>query len=240
MSQSYANQQQQQFTQPIIGLQANAPSTGVGGFLNVPGAAGGSRVESGASSKEGSVINMKIDVTAAHLAMGGTPDNNVANNVNLQSQEATQSQQEQQQQGLMQPVQSYDPSQFQTGYDPTSIAGQQQPNSGGELQTQPQFQAGISDHTGYGGQFVASTVASSNAAPSGDYNTTQAQVQQQGQGDQPYYGVAVSHAQQQSDQVMMTQVVAGTGAGPQPQQEQEVVDGNAASAGGGEIRVQMA
>ena len=33
--------------------------------------------------KEGSVINMKIDVTAAHLAMGGAPDNNVANDVNL-------------------------------------------------------------------------------------------------------------------------------------------------------------
>ena len=84
-------------------------------------------------------------------------------------------------------------------------------------------------------------IASSNPAPSGDYNTAQAQVQQQGQGDQPYYGVAVSHAQQQSDQVMMTQVVAGTGAGPQPQQEQEVVGGNAASAGaGGETGVQMA
>ena len=82
----------------------------------------------------------------------------------------------------MQPVQSYDPSQFQTGYDPTSMASEQQPNSGGKLQTQPQFQAGSSDHTGYGGQFVVSTVANSNPAPSGDYNTAQAQVQQQGQG----------------------------------------------------------
>ncbi len=56
-------------------------------------------------------------------------------------------------------MQTYDPSQFQTGYDPnltTYMATQQQLNSGAELQTQPQFQVGTSD-TGYGGQFGAST-----------------------------------------------------------------------------------
>lgn len=250
VSQSYANQQQQQFTLPIIGLQANAPSTSVGGFLNVPGAAGGSRVESGASSKEGSVINMKIDVTAAHLAMGDAPGNNVvANDVNVQGQEPIQSQQDQQQQGLMQPMQSYNPTKFQAGYDPnlaSSMTTQQQPNGGSELQTQPQFQAGTSD-TGYGGQFGASgethtvgqasstaVVASSSHPPPGDYNVAaQAQVQQ---GDQPYYGVAGLHAQHQQQPgqaMMMTQVVAAGG----PQQEQHeqelVVEGNAASAGGG-------
>ena len=230
VSQSY--QQQHQFTQPIIGLQANAPSTtGMGGFLNVPGTAGGSRVESGASSKEGSVINMRIDVTAAHLAMGGAPINNAANDVNLQSQEV--SQQHESQQSLMQPVQTYDPSQFQTGYDQnltTSMATQQQLNS----QTQPQFQPGTSD-TGYGGQFGASTdlhtvgqvsssTASSSIPPGGDYNAMQTQVQQQGG---QLYG-----AVQQPDQVTMTQVATGS-------QQQELVDGNAASAGGGDPGVQM-
>ena len=256
VSQSYANQQQHQFTQPIIGLQANAPaSTGMGGFLNVPGAAGGSRVESGASSKEGSVINMKIDVTTAHLAMEGAPGNNVANEINVQRQEAIQSQQEQQQQGgLMQqpPVQSYDPSQFQAGYDPnlaSTMANQQPPSSGGQLQTQPpQFHAGTSD-TGYGGgqfgalselhttagQISSTTVASSNPPPPpGDYNIAQAQVQQ---GGQPYYGMAVpSHAQQPDQVTMMTQVPA---AGHQQQQEEEPVEGNAASAGGGDTGAQM-
>ena len=230
VSQSYGTQQ---LTQPIIGLQANAPSTSMGGFLNVPGAAGGSRVESGASSKEGSVINMKIDVTAAHLAMGGAPINDVASDVNLQSQEAIQPvrQQHESQQGLMQPMQTYDPSQFRIGYDSnltTYMATQQQLNGGTELQTQPQFQVGTSD-TGYGGQFggstefhtagqVSSSTATSNIPPGG-YNIVQAQVQQGGQ----LYG-AVQHP----EQVMMTQVATGS-----QQQPQELVDGNAASAGGG-------
>ena len=196
VSQSYATQQQQSTQQPIIGLQANTTSTGMGGFLNVPGT-GGSRVESGASSKEGSVINMKIDVTTAHLAMGGAPTNNAADDINVQSQEASQpvmTQQEQQQesqQGLMQPLQTYDPAHFPTGYDPslaTSMAAQQQLNSGIELQGQPQFQIGTSD-TGYG-QFGASAISSehtdgqvvstsgtSSENPSGSYNM-QAQVHQ--------------------------------------------------------------
>ena len=115
------------------------------------------------------------------------------------------------------------------------MATKQQPNSGGELQTQPQFQAGTSD-TGYGGKFGASTelhtvgqvpssVPSSNL-PLGDYNVMQAQVQQ---GGQPYGMV-----QEQPDQmVMMTQVATG------PQQQQELVEGNAASAGGGQTGAQM-
>jgi hypothetical protein len=249
VSQSYANQQQHQFTQPIIGLQANAPapSTGMGGFLSVPGAAGGSRVESGASSKEGSVINMKIDATTAHLAVDGAPGNGVANEINVQSQEAIQSQQELQQEGgLMQqpPVQSYDPSQFPAGYDPnlvSSMASQQFPPNSGSAQ--PQFYTGTSD-TGHVGQFgvsselhtvgqVSSTaVVTTNPPLPGDYNIAQAQVQLQ-QGNQPYYGVAVSHGQQQQqpDQVtMMTQVQASG-----HQQEQETVEENAASAGGAQV-----
>ena len=159
VSQSYAAQPQMP-SQPIIGLQATAS----GGYLNVPGAAGGSRVESGASSKEGSVINMKIDVTTAQLTMRGPPPPPPplapADSVAAQSHETITEQQPQRggEGGFVQPP-TYDANQFQTGYNlgSTMFTVQQQPQVGGgskeqiqmPAQTHPQFPA-VSSDTGYG------------------------------------------------------------------------------------------
>ena len=172
VSQSYGGQQTTQ--QPIIGLQAN---TTAGGYLHVPGTVGSSRVESGASSKEGSVINMKIDFTGAHPAMRGAPppppptsngDVDGSNQTAEPSAEQQQLQQQQQQQqpGLIQAAgQTYDASQYQSQYDPslstTTSQHQQlysgtdgQPHPPTQTQEQGQFQVGVGD-TGYG-QYGAS------------------------------------------------------------------------------------
>ena len=216
VSQSYAAQQQLP-SQPIIGLQA----TTTGGYLSVPGTAGGSRVESGASSKEGSVINMKIDVSAA---MRGPPppsppptDTDGVASASAQNNEPVTDQPPQQQGGgLVQPMQTYDATQFQAGYDQsTSVVTQQQQLFGVQapMQTvQPPFHVGSSD-TGYG-QFGASADGQALNSGSGlqepSYAHSQVVPAQQ-------YGAA---AQQM---ITMSQVPPEVGPGEefQPRQETE-------------------
>ena len=142
VSQGYGGQQQMS-SQPIIGLQQTMTATS-GGHLDVPGTAGGSsRVESGASSKEGSVINMKIDVTTAHLRMRDPPPA-VAASTGHSHEGKTEHQQEQSSTG---PTQTYITAQYPTGQQ------QQQPAGVSEGQTlaqsQPQFHMGTTGETGY-------------------------------------------------------------------------------------------
>ena len=207
-------------SQPVIGLQQTTAVT-TGGYLDVPGTAGGSsRVESGASSKDSSVINMKIDSAAAHLMMRGPPLRPSSNDAAPPSHETVQSGADHQPHSLAGPAQSYETSQYPTGYDPS--ATQQQVGGSEAHSTQAQFTMGSSDGTGYG-QYGATT-AEASLASANQHEQNSGHWQAQVVPDQQFQGAAAGG---QYGQMMMSQVPPGS-------QLSEGTDGAGAAGGGGE------